>query len=88
MHSCVSSVCSDELSRAIQDSADLGVSVAVQQFDNVGYGFDYTLANADAQRWAARYTDDLLRQLATTTSERVGPGAGAVDSATASRWRR
>jgi len=68
----------DILSRALQDSADLGVSVAIKQFENVGYGFDYTLANESARAWALRYTDAVLAQLGTTTSRIVGQ---AVD-----RW--
>lgn len=66
----------DILSRALQDSADLGVSVAVRQFENVGYGFDYTLANENARNWALRYTDDVLAQLGTTTSRIVGQAVG------------
>lgn len=62
----------DILSRALQDSADLGVSVSVRQFENVGFGFDYTLANENARDWALRYTDDLLAQLGTTTARIVG----------------
>jgi SPP1 gp7 family putative phage head morphogenesis protein len=63
----------DTVGRAIQDSADLGVNVAVRQFENIGLGFDWTLANASAREWADRHTDDLLRQLGTTTHEAVGP---------------
>lgn len=66
----------DVLSRALQDSADLGVSVAVRQFDNVGYGFDYMLANESARAWALRYTDDVLAQLGTTTQRIVGQAVG------------
>ena len=62
----------DVLQRALVQSADLGVSVAVDQFDTVGYGFDYTLANAEARDWARRYTDDLLAQLNTTNERIVG----------------
>lgn len=60
----------DTISRALQDSADLGVSVAVDQLANVGYGFDWTLANVAARDWALRYTDNLLIQLG-TTNERI-----------------
>lgn len=66
----------DILSRALQDSADLGVSVSVRQFENVGFGFDYTLANENARDWALRYTDNLLTQLGTTTSRIVGQAVG------------
>lgn len=66
----------DVLSRALQDSADLGVSVAIRQFDNVGYGFDYSLANIAARQWALTHTDMLLRQLGTTTQNIVGQAVG------------
>lgn len=66
----------DILSRALQDSADLGVSVAVRKLEGVGYGFDYTLANESARNWALRYTDDVLAQLGTTTSRIVGQAVG------------
>lgn len=66
----------DSIARAIQDSADLGVSVAVDQMANTGYGFDYTLANLSARDWAMRHTDDLLRQLGTTTERIVGQSVG------------
>lgn len=66
----------DVLGRALQDSADLGVSVAVRQFENVGYGFDYTLANETARAWALRYTDEVLAQLGTTTARIVGQSVG------------
>lgn len=62
----------DVLQRALVQSSDLGVSVALEQFDNVGYGFDYTLVNAGARNWARRYTDDLLAQLNTTNDKIVG----------------
>ena len=66
----------DTISRAIQDSSDLGVSVAVKQFENIGYGFDYTLANVAARDWALRHTDTLLRQLGTTSGSIVGQAVG------------
>jgi len=66
----------DAVRRAVQDSADLGVSVAVDQLTGIGYGFDYTLANIAARDWAARYTDQLLQQLGTTTSNIVGQAVG------------
>lgn len=62
----------DELSRALQDSADLGVAVAVEQLAGVGLGFDWTLANVSARDWALAHTDEVLRQLAGTTQTGVG----------------
>ena len=66
----------DDISRALQDSVDLGVSVAVKQLEGVGYGFDYTLANVRARDWALRYTDTLLNQLGTTSGRVVGQAVG------------
>jgi len=62
----------DAVSRALQDSADLGVSVAVSQLEGMGYGFDWTLAHVNARNWALTYTDTLLQQLGTTSSAVVG----------------
>lgn len=66
----------DTVSRAIQDSADLGVSVAVDQLAGVGYGFDYTLANVAAREWSLTHTDTLLNQLGTTAGKVVGQAVG------------
>jgi SPP1 gp7 family putative phage head morphogenesis protein len=68
----------DTISRAIQDSADLGVSVAVQQLEGVGFGFDWTLANLNARNWANRHTTALLEQL--------GVVSGRVAGQTIGRW--
>jgi len=66
----------DAVSRAVQDAADLGVSVAVDTLGNVGFGFDYTLANTSARDWALRYTDEILSNLANTSSRGVGQAVG------------
>ena len=62
----------DVLSIALQDSVDLGVNVAIDQFESVGFGFDWTLANTSARNWAERYTDDLLAGITNTTRRGVG----------------
>lgn len=61
----------DTLSRALQDGTDLGVSVAVSQLENIGYGFDWTLANIEAREWANRYTGELIRGISETTQRGV-----------------
>ena len=66
----------DALSRALQDGADLGVSVAVQQMENIGFSFDWTLAHADGRDWALAHTDTLLQQLGTTSQRVVGQAIG------------
>ena len=62
----------DALSRALLDGVDLGVSVSVTQLENVGFGFDWTLAHIQARDWAAQHTDEILRQLADVTQTGTG----------------
>ena len=66
----------DALSRALLDGVDLGISVGVQQLENVGFGFDWTLAHIPARDWAIAYTDDILEQLAQVTARGVGQSIG------------
>lgn len=61
----------EALSRALQDGVDLGVSVAVNQLENVGFGFDWTLVNTDARNWAASYAGELIRNIEQTTVNSV-----------------
>jgi SPP1 gp7 family putative phage head morphogenesis protein len=61
----------DVLRRALQDSADLGVSVAVDQFENIGFGFDWTLANQAAAEWVEQYTFELVNGITDTTRSRL-----------------
>lgn len=62
----------DALNRAMLDSADLGVSVGIDQLERVGFGFDYTLAHISARDWAVAHTDEILRSLADVTQRGVG----------------
>lgn len=67
----------DALSRALQDGADLGVSVAVQQMEErLSFSFDWTLSSLESRRWALAHTDELLQQLGTTSSNFVGQAIG------------
>ncbi|GIV82774.1 MAG: hypothetical protein KatS3mg051_2128 [Anaerolineae bacterium] len=62
----------DALQRALAESADLGVSVAVQQLGNAGgLAFDWTLVHVAARDWAAEYTGRLIDGINATTRERV-----------------
>jgi len=61
----------DTLRRMLQRSADLGVSVAVDQFATIGFGFDWTLANQAAADWVQRYTFDLVGGINRTTEQRL-----------------
>ena len=68
----------DAVSRALIDSADLGVSIGIAQLESVGIGFDYLLAHTAARDWAIAYTDTLLEQMAVTSGKLVG--------STVARW--
>ena len=68
----------DAVSRALIDSADLGVSIGIAQLESVGIGFDYLLAHTAARDWAIAYTDTLLEQMASTSGKLVG--------STVARW--
>ena len=68
----------DTVNRMLQESADLGVNVAIDQLENVGFGFDWTLANTAARDWAATYTAELTGQINATT--------GRMVSQAVSRW--
>ena len=69
----------DAVSRALIDSADLGVSVAIAQLEGAGgISFDYLLAHTAARDWAIAYTDTLLEQMASTSGKLVG--------STVARW--
>ena len=61
----------EALSRALQDGVDLGVSVAVNQLENVGFGFDWTLVNTDARNWAATTAGEQIRLIEQTTVNSV-----------------
>jgi hypothetical protein len=61
----------DVLRRALQDSADLGVSVSVGQLANVGFGFDWTLASTDAAEWASAYSYELVTGITESTRSRL-----------------
>lgn len=61
----------DTLRRALLQSVDLGVSVAIAQLESVGFGFDWTLANDAARRWADQYVGELITEINATTLERT-----------------
>lgn len=67
--------------RAIRQSADLGVQVALNQFENVGLSFAWDLANEEARRWAEGHTGQLITKVNDTTRRSVREAVGAwVDS--------
>lgn len=61
----------DALNRALQDSVDLGVSVAVNQLDTIGFGFDWTLSLSQARNWADQYVGQLIQGISSTTQRDV-----------------
>ena len=61
----------DALRRALARGADLGVSAAVDQFENIGFGFDWTLANQHAADWANAEAGKLITRIDSVTQRRV-----------------
>ena len=61
----------DALRRMLIESVDLGVSVAIAQFDTIGFGFDWTLANTAARDWANAYSYELIRGINDTTRQQI-----------------
>lgn len=61
----------DALRRALVESSDLGVSVAVGQLERIGFSFDWTLANTRARDWANSYAAGLITNINDTTRDRV-----------------
>lgn len=61
----------DAISRALLDGVDLGVSSAVTGMENVGFGFDWTLANIAARDWANQYSGQLIQGITQTTQTGV-----------------
>lgn len=59
------------LSRALTAGVDLGVQVAIDQFENIGFGFDWTMTNTRARDWAAQHAGELIQQIDTSTREMV-----------------
>lgn len=57
----------DALRRNLARGADLGVSIAFDQFANIGLAFDWTLAHTEASRFASQYSYDLVRGMNATT---------------------
>jgi len=57
----------DRLRRGMIGSVDLGIQVAIDQFNRIGFGFDWTLANAAARDWANDYVGELITNIDATT---------------------
>ena len=61
----------DAVSRIVQNGADAGVNVALDQLGRIGVSFDYTLVNTRAREWAAQYGGELVRNIDDTTQQAV-----------------
>ena len=61
----------DRLRRALLESVDLGVFVAVEQLESVGLGMDWTLVNEDARAWAQNHIGTLIGGIDETTLART-----------------
>jgi HK97 family phage portal protein len=61
----------DSIYRVVQDGADLGVNIALDQLGTLGMSFDYTLVNTRARDWAQRYVGELITQIDGTTRASV-----------------
>ncbi len=59
------------LRRMLQASADLGVKVALDQFENVGLAFDWALANEAARDFAQNHTFELIRGINQTSTAQL-----------------
>jgi len=59
------------LRRNLEQSASLGVSIALDTLENIGLGFDWTLANTDAAKWASQYSYELVRGINSTSAGRL-----------------
>ena len=61
----------DAIRRSLIQAADLGVVVAVQQFENIGLGFDWTMANERARAYANLRAGQLITGINDTTRRQV-----------------
>jgi SPP1 gp7 family putative phage head morphogenesis protein len=61
----------DRLRRALLESVDLGVFVAVEQLESIGLGLDWTLVNEDARAWAQNHVGTLIEGIDETTLART-----------------
>ena len=59
------------LRRSLEQGSSLGVSVAFDTLQNIGLGFDFTLAHTNAARWASNYSYQLVQGINATTQARL-----------------
>ena len=61
----------DALREALIEGVDLGVKVSNKQFSSIGFGFNWTLANEKARKWADDYSGELIQGIDNTTLRNV-----------------
>ncbi|MBI1296674.1 phage portal protein [bacterium] len=59
----------EALRRALVAGTDLGVRIAVAQLENVGFAFDWTMANRRAREWATQYSYELVSGIQETSRQ-------------------
>lgn len=65
------------LEAALRQGTDLGVSVAFNGLQRLGFGFDYTLVNDRARMWAATQAGQLVRGVQQTTIDGIRAAVAA-----------
>lgn len=66
----------DAVARIVQNGADAGVNIALDQLGRIGVSFDYTLVNTRAREWAAQYAGLLVKDIDDTTMQAVRQAVG------------
>jgi len=59
------------LRQSLEQSSSLGVSVALDTLEQIGMGFDWTLAHEKAARFASQYSYELVQGINTTSTARL-----------------
>jgi len=59
------------LRQSLEQSSSLGVSVALDTLEQIGMGFDWTLAHNRAAKWASNYTYELVQGINATSQTRL-----------------
>ncbi len=61
----------DALDAAVRRGADAGVTIAANQLEALGVGFDYTMVHTQAREWARAYSAELITNVNATTKQAV-----------------
>lgn len=66
----------DAVARIVQNGADAGVNIALDQLGRIGVSFDYTLVNTRAREWGTQYAGQLVKEIDDTTMQSVRQAIG------------